>query len=88
MVAQNIRDKLSKQLKIDLDASEQVHVLPDPLLEDFSEEQISAMMEAVPVEKPCDVQLKKLGFFYAKLTLAGGYSIPLKFQVIKKVYDK
>jgi hypothetical protein len=86
VTAQNIRDKLSKQLMIDLDVSEQVHILPDPLLEDFNPEQITAMMEAFPIDTPCEVQLKKLGFFFAKLSLAGGYSVPLKFQVIKKVY--
>ena len=87
-MANNLRVQLSRQLKIDLDDTERIHILPEPLIQDFSDEEIDSMIQAIPSDVECTVQLKKLGFFIAKISLSGNYAVPLRFQVIKKSYTK
>lgn len=57
-------------------------------MEDYSDEEIDSMIQAMPSDEECTVQLKKLGFFIAKISLSGEYAVPLRFQVIRKVYKK
>lgn len=122
--AQNLRDKLAKQLKIDLEKNETIHIRNEPTvaLEEKSEAELMQLLremdeDYVPVKeddddetseegdatdalaaaadeggdgeddgivKECDVKVKQLGDYVAKITLAGGYVIPLKFSVLRR----
>ena len=85
--SQNIRQKLSKQLKIDLEDHESVHICSkDPVhFSDLKEKHIQEILDGVDSEQPCSVQVKRLGEYIARIGLEGGYSVPLKFQVIQKI---
>jgi hypothetical protein len=82
----SIRQKLSKQLKIDLDDDEQLHIRETPLEthDDLTDEVLDDIMSKIDTSASCRVQLKQLGTFVAKITLRGGYSVPLKFTVLKR----
>jgi len=125
--AKNLRDKLSKQLKVDLEEHESIQIRNEPIQglddreelelmqlikamdeedvpmkteagegeEDASEEGDAAEPSAAPKQadikanaevetKDCDTKLKQLGDYVAKITLAGGYIIPLKFKVERR----
>ncbi|KAL7555138.1 hypothetical protein ACHAWF_018773 [Thalassiosira exigua] len=144
--AKNLRDKLSKQLKIDLEDHETIHIRRESVVgleekeenelmeliknmdeddfvaktqtnlggetdeeegghltaneeasdgddsfesQDASEESnIEATATAGEADtsapKDCDTKLKQLGEYVAKITLAGGYIVPLKFQVVRR----
>lgn len=71
-------------LKIDLERHEQIHLI-DQMLEpaDSTEEKVQATVDGISVEKPCDVQIRRLGNFLARITLSGGYAVPLKIAVLK-----
>lgn len=87
VTAQNVKDKLSKQLKIDLDDTEQVHLRESPVLpshEEVTEEQVETMMDELSADGDCQVQIRQLGEFIAKLSLEGGYTVPLRFVVLKR----
>lgn len=80
-----VRAKLSKQLKIDLEPHEKVHLRPIPLVDpDVTGEELEALMEEVATEEACKVQIKALGLYLAKISLAGGYTVPLKVEVLKR----
>lgn len=82
--AKNIRNKLSKQLRIDLNKRELVHLsneIVDP--NETTEDQIQSFAEAINCDKPCEVEIRKLGQYVARITLKGGYVVPLKFAVLK-----
>mmetsp|Transcript_16669 Transcript_16669/g.27631 ORF Transcript_16669/g.27631 Transcript_16669/m.27631 type:complete len:219 (+) Transcript_16669:165-821(+) len=81
-----VRDKLSKQLKIDLGDDDLVHIQETPVEshDNITEEDLEIMMEGMDSSNPCQVQLRQLGMFVAKLSLAGGYTVPLKFVVVKR----
>ena len=77
-----LRRKLSKQLKIDLEKHETIHIrdeIVEP--EDATEEKLLEVVEAMDVSEPCKVQIRRLGNFVARISLAGGYAVPLKFSV-------
>jgi len=80
-----LKEKLSKQLKIDLTDGEQLHIQETPVEthENLTEEQLEGMMKKLG-GAPCEVQLRQLGMFVAKITLSGGYTVPLKFLVLKR----
>lgn len=82
--AKAVREKLSKHLKIDLEKHEKIHI-QDELLEpdELTEEKLQERVDAMDVEKPCDVQIRRLGTFVARITLAGGHAVPLRVQVKK-----
>jgi ribosomal protein L9 len=137
--AKNIRDKLSKQLKIDLEEHETIHIRNEPVVgleemdekermqlimnmdgvmmgataavvdddddgkkgEDDEEESsveeesapaADATVEAAAVDdnsstdeaKDCDTKVKQLGDYLAKITLAGGYIVPLHFRIERR----
>jgi ribosomal protein L9 len=88
--ARAVRRKLSRQLKIDLEPHERIHLLPDPVesLSDLRDDVIEALMEeklgAMPADQPCTVQIRQIGDFLARITLSGGYTVPLKFEVVKR----
>jgi len=81
-----IRDKLSKQLKIDLDDEEQVHILEDPVVshDSLDTEALEEVMAEIDNSSPCEVQIRQLGNFVAKISLAGGYTVPLRFKILKR----
>lgn len=124
--AENLREKLSKQLKIDLEENETIHIRNEPTvgLDEKNEAELMQLLremdeDYVPVKedddddvetgeegdateelaaaadesgdnedggdvKECDVKVKQLGDYVAKITLAGGYVIPLKFSVLRR----
>ena len=136
--AMNIRDKLSKQLKIDLEEHESVQIRNEPIVgleemdekermqlimnmdgvngaavaaaegagldveaegevEEDKEEEESAAGAAAADEpaatddssstdetKDCDTKVKQLGDYLAKITLAGGYVVPLHFRIERR----
>lgn len=88
--ARAVRKKLSRQLKIDLEPHERIHLVPEPVesLSDLKEDEVDAIMEeklgAVPSDAPCAVQVRQIGDFLARITLSGGYTVPLKFEVVKR----
>lgn len=138
--AMNIRDKLSKQLKIDLEEHETIQIRNEPVggldemdgkermqlimnmdgvigattgpglvdddddaakgedkEEESVEEEESTAAAAAAVEtasaddtsstdeaKDCDTKVKQLGDYLAKITLAGGYVVPLHFRVERR----
>ena len=117
--AKNLREKLSKQLKIDLEEHETIQIRSEPVvaLEEKGEaELMQLVMEMEPViakisgedgtaddgfgsegekkvndavaatsaqeiAKDCETKIKQLGDYVAKITLAGGHIVPLKFNV-------
>jgi len=126
VTAQNLREKLSKQLKIDLEEHETIHIRNEPVvaLEEKGEAELMQLImematvnvpvktevevsagedgtDAVAVEgegetnsndsvtatssqekaKDCDTKIKLLGDYVAKITLAGGHVVPLKFNI-------
>jgi len=119
--AKNLREKLSKQLKIDLEEHETVRIRNETvvgldekegvelmrLIEDMEEVNDEArrvtsnigdeiIANGFQTEEPgsaeltdqstkdCDTKIKQLGDYVAKLTLAGGYIVPLKFRVERR----
>lgn len=82
----NLRKQISTQLKVDLGENEKVHICSkDPLiLAELDENKMEALME-VDAEKPCDVEIKRLGEYVARIGLEGGYTIPLRFLVVQRV---
>lgn len=87
--AKAVRRKLSKQLKIDLEMHEKVHVLKEAVNHSdlVSERQLEPFMLQFgddTRDAPCAVQIKHLGEYIARISLQGGYSIPLKIEVLKR----
>ncbi len=128
--AKNLRDKLSLQLKIDLEEHESIQIRNEPVVgldemdekermqlimsmdgeigastsdgemkgeEDkgeasAEEEESAAVVEAAVDDdsastdetKDCDTKVKQLGDYLAKITLAGGYVVPLHFRVERR----
>ena len=107
--AKHLRQKLSKQLKIDLEPHESIRIRNEPVvgLDEMEEKElmdlITSMKEdgsegeatnsGLTVEEAakegvgfndCDTQVKHLGDYVAKITLAGGYVVPLKFRIERR----
>ena len=144
--AKNLCHKLSKQLRIDLEEHETIHIRNEPIvgMDELDEAQLMALLgeldedqnvaakaeaseeveatvgeegegDATSIEaagdggeaavdevltatdqgigsseleqgalKDCDTQVKQLGDYVAKITLAGGYVVPLKFRVERR----
>lgn len=80
-----VRSKLSKQLKIDLDEHEKVHLRAVPVsFDDLKAEDIDKVLEEMETQEECTVQIRQLGDFIAKISLAGGHSVPLKVRILKR----
>lgn len=87
--AQNVRDKLSKQLRIDLEDHEILQLMGKPLEAGHAELQegdVERIMEEIVTssDDDKDVEIRQLGEFMAKITLRGDHVVPLKFAVIKR----
>eukprot|EP00934_Nitzschia_sp_Nitz4_P001466 Nitzschia sp. Nitz4//scaffold44_size153857//84102//84909//NITZ4_002728-RA/size153857-augustus-gene-0.9-mRNA-1//1//CDS//3329552178//1466//frame0 len=87
VTAYNIRQKLSKQLKIDLEDHETVHIYPlNPLSHaDLDDDKVQSMVDEFEPEAKCEMKIKKLGEYLAKISLDGGFSVPLRFVVQQRV---
>lgn len=84
--AVHLREKISKQLKIDLEPHERIHLYePEihPEATDAELEGFIATLDPDPTSK-CPVIIKQLGHYVARISLRGGYNIPLRFQVAKR----
>ena len=84
-----VRKKLSKQLKIDLEPHEKVHLRLKPIDETVGEEgKVTAleyyMDEFGDPEVECTVKIKQLGRYVARISLSGGYAIPLSIEIKKR----
>lgn len=85
--AKAIRKKLSKQLKIDLDPHEKVHLRAEPFLHSELDEKMAEpfLKEEFPaVHEPCPTQVRQLGEYMARIALRGGFLVPLKVEVLKR----
>jgi ribosomal protein L9 len=87
--AGNVMEKLSKQLKIDLEEHEKVQIHPEPILhslledEDSMKEQLD-LMKSLGEGEECKVQLKTLGEYLVKIHLSGEQAIGLRLEVLKR----
>lgn len=80
-----VRTKLSRQLKIDLEEHEKVHLRDAPIVDpDATAEELEALLQEIDTEQKCKVQIRALGTHVAKISLAGGYTVPLKVEVLKR----
>lgn len=85
-----VRQKLSKQLMIDLEEYEKVQIYPEPvahhLLEEEAlvEEYFNKMEPLTEEGQECNVQLKALGEYLVKIHLKGDQSVALRLAVLKR----
>ena len=85
-----VREKLAKQLMIDLEDFEKVQIHPERLSHSLFEEGSSSMdeylenMEPLTDGEDCKVELKALGEYLVKLHLKGGQSVGLRLVVMKR----
>jgi hypothetical protein len=83
VTAQMLRSKISKQLKIELEDHETIHLLEDTVMfEDNTPAMLLAKVEAMDVSEPCKLEIRQVGDYVARITLAGGYAVPLKWCVV------
>jgi hypothetical protein len=87
--AKAVRDKLSVQLKIDLQRHEKVHLHKEEVnLDEMTDAQLDEFVSKPEIfgdrDVPCTIQIKTLGQYVARISLKGGFSIPLKFEVVKR----
>jgi hypothetical protein len=93
VTAYNVRQKLSRQLKIDLEDHETVHLLSDaPMVNsdyvnNMDDNKIQDMVDEFepPQGGSCQIKIKRLGEYLAKLRLDGGYSVPIKIVVQQRI---
>lgn len=86
--AKNLRQKLSKQLKIDLEDDESIHICSEtPIVHnEMNDSKVQTMVdEFVTTGAECHLIIKRLGEYIAKVSIRGGYSVPLKFVVLQRV---
>lgn len=84
-----VRQKISKQLKIDLEPHEKVHLRAEPLAEVEDEEGNVRSLESYldefgDPEVECTTKIKQVGKFVARISLSGGFSVPLRIEVVKR----
>jgi hypothetical protein len=89
--AKAIRRKLNKQLRIQLEPHERVHVHKEQVEHDeMTPKELSEMVMNDALfgvedrEKSCTNQIKTLGQYFARICVRGGFNIPLKFEVLKR----
>ena len=83
-----VRKKLSKQLRIDLEPHEKVHLRAEPVLHsELTEEVMEEMLKTEfddSSDTRCTTQVKELGEYLARISLRGGFMVPLKVEVGKR----
>mmetsp|Transcript_30125 Transcript_30125/g.36817 ORF Transcript_30125/g.36817 Transcript_30125/m.36817 type:complete len:228 (+) Transcript_30125:100-783(+) len=80
----HVREKLSKQLKIDLEDHEKLILSPQVVEhhELSNEQEIDAFIEKIPNDE--EAVIRRVGVFYAKIVLRGDFMVPLKVRVVKR----
>jgi hypothetical protein len=83
----NIREKLNKQLKVELESNDSLHIFSEtPLVHaELDENKLQTIVDEFQPDGDCEIEIKRLGEYLAKIGLPGGYSVPLRFQVIQRV---
>lgn len=76
--ARNVKSKLSKQLKIDLEPHEKIHLMDTPSNELPQDSAFG------PVEEACKTEIRQLGSYWARITLEGGHAVYLRTLVLKR----
>jgi hypothetical protein len=88
--AKAIRNKLSVQLKIDLQRHEKIHIHKEEVanIDEMTDTQLDEFVMKPEIfgdrDVPCTNHIKTLGQYIARISLKGGFSIPLKFEVLKR----
>lgn len=88
--AKAVRQKLSKQLKIDLEDHEHVHLIAEPVVhaeletDDDVEQVLQQHLGSTSATEKCETQVKELGEYLARIALKGGFMVPLKVEVVKR----
>jgi len=87
VTALNIRQKLSRQLRIDLDPNESIHIHPLESLShaELDNNKVQSMVDEFEPEGKCQTKIKRLGDYLAKISLEGGYSVPLRVAVMQRL---
>jgi hypothetical protein len=88
VTAGNIRDKLTKQLRIDLHPEEPVHIFSEvPMdLNGLDDDKLQSMAEEFETtDAECQLKIRRLGTYLARIGLGGGHSVPLKVVVQQRV---
>ena len=89
--AWNIRHKLSKQLKIDLEDHETIHIYNNgsddtPIhFSELNDRKIQQLMDEMDTSSACSMEIKRLGEYLCRIGLDGGHSIPLKLVVLQRM---
>lgn len=87
VTAWNLRQKLSKQLKIQLQGHETIHIHPLNVLShsELDNDKVQNLVDEFQPEGTCEVKIKRVGDYVAKITLEGGFSVPLRFVVQQRL---
>ena len=87
----NIRHKLSKQLRIDLEDHESLHIYDAGSDEssihfaELDDRKIQQLIDEMDTSEPCKMEIKRLGEYLCKISLDGGHTIPLKLVVMQRM---
>ena len=87
VTAWNLRQKLSKQLKIELQPHEKIHIHPLDSLShaELDMNKAQGMVEEFEPQGSCTIKIRKLGEYLAKISLDGNHSVPLRFVIQKRL---
>lgn len=87
VTAYNIRQKLSKQLKVDLENHETVHICSStPMVHaEVDDDKLQSTVDEFEPKGKCETKIKRLGEYVAKISLDGRQSVPLKFVVVQRL---
>ena len=87
------------KIDLDDDGVEQIHIydtrstsgggesssVAPIIFSELTDTKIQSMVdEFVPADGPCQIQIRRLGEYLAKISLQGGYSVPLRFTVLRR----
>lgn len=92
---ENVREKLSIQLKIDLEDDEKIQIHPEPISFSLLEEDEKMMDDLLKKMEPltsdddgkeaqCKVELKALGEYLVKIHLKGDQAVGLRLNVVRR----
>lgn len=83
--ARAVRTKLSKHLKIDLEEHEHVRIHPFAVnFTEVADADVFLAENLLLQEEEDPVQVRQLGDYLARIDLAGGFSVPLRFTITKR----
>ena len=76
--ARNVKSKLSKQLKIDVEPHEKIH------LSAISSTELPPDDSFGSAEEDCKSEIRQLGSYWARITLGGGHAVYVRTLVLKR----